>query len=154
MKPFINFIVLLLLFINGVSQNPDTKFSGRFLPAINKERISSAKFVHEIMPEFKRFIILPNHDHFVLMQQLEILKYNQGNYFYSQENYSDILNYVFVEITAVCNGKKLTSKSTNDLLTAEQNNILCQWIIKDSQFNIFNDDTTPSQTVPYLPYTL
>ena len=139
-----------MFFVKGISQSPDTKFSGRFLPAITKERIGSAKFVHEIMPEFRRFVILPYHDHFVLMQQLDLFKYNQENYFYPQENYSDIINYVFVEITAVCNGKTLKSKSTNNLLTAEQNNILCNADLGSDihikfNFNYKNRDIAPGE---------
>jgi len=125
-----SFLILLsvLLFTNGVSQNAGYQYSGRYTPAIKKEKINKALFIDEIMPEFCRYVSLPHNERLVLKQLLEIVEEDHtvlpGESFYPREDYTKIMNYVSVKITATCHGKAVTTQSNSEVLTREQKIIL------------------------------
>ena len=122
MKNSIITSVLLLLYIAGSSQNSKFVYVGRLTPSVKKAQLAEANFVNEIMPEFSRYFVLPFNDHDQFDRRM-ITLYPQ-NYFYPQENYTYLFNYVSIEISTTSDGKVLTSESTSETLTAEQKNLL------------------------------
>jgi len=122
MKNSIIILLAFLLYLTGFSQNSSFGNSGRFTPVIKKEKLSTARFINDVMPEFGRYFSLPYNDR-VMLDQRRILVYPQGD-FYPQENFNYYIDYVSVEIMAICNGIALTSQSSNDILTPEQIEII------------------------------
>ena len=94
MKKSLILLLSLLYFAEGFTQNPKREFPARMWPLVKKEKVNEARLMSEIIPD------------------------------YPQEYYSKILNYVSVDITAMCDGKMITSKSKSDVLTDEQKNML------------------------------
>lgn len=123
MKNTIITLLLLLLFINCFSQNFNYKYNGRLTPSVKKEKLNQAKYISDISPELWQKLILP-HKERIKLDSLRKMDYSLGYYLFPQGGYDIFINYVSVEITANCNGKVLTAKSTNDELTTEQKNIL------------------------------
>jgi len=111
-----------MLILTGFSQNSTFAYSGRYTPVIKKAKLNEAKFISDIMPEFNRYFVLPSPDRSQFDKQV-ITIYPQ-TYFYPNENYNYLFNYVSVEISAMSNGKLMISQSKSDTLTAEQKYIL------------------------------
>jgi len=122
MKNCIITLLLSLLFLTGFSQNSRFEYTGRLTPAINRTKLNEANFIHEIMPEFGRYFVLPFNER-AQFDKLIITIYPQA-YFYPKENYNYLFNYANIEISATCDGNLMTSSSTSDTLTTEQKNIL------------------------------
>jgi TonB family protein len=122
MKNFIISLLLSLLFVGGFAQNTRFQYSGRLTPAINKTILDKANFIHEIMPEFSKYFVLPFNEQARFDKQL-ITIYPQGS-IYPQDNFKYLISYVSVDISTICNGKVLSSQNSNDILTSEQKTIL------------------------------
>jgi TonB family protein len=115
--------LLLSLFIStGFTQNSKFEYTGRLTPAIKKAKLNEANLIYEIMPQFSRYFVLPYNDRSQFDKQV-ITIYPQA-YMFPQDNYNYLFNYVAVEISAICDGKVITSVSKNDTLTAAQKDIL------------------------------
>lgn len=123
--------VILLLFLNqGHSQNNKYEYRGRFNPAIKKESLYTATQLSQIMPEFSRYFSLMHNDRFEFDEQLKLANapkgyeiYPQDN-FYPEKNYEKIIDYVSIEIKAICQGKVITAQSKKKSLTIEQKGII------------------------------
>jgi TonB family protein len=133
MKNNIFTLILFLLFISGIAQNSKYEFGRRFTPSIKNEKINEAKYVSEIMPQFCRYFSLPSKDRALFEDQVKIADSHNEGYvyhlypqesFFPEENYEKVIDFVSVEISAVCQGKTLKSQSSKKTLTAEQKNIL------------------------------
>ncbi len=133
MKNKIFTLVLFLLSINGFSQNSKYEFGRRFTPSIKNEKINEAKYVSEIMPQFCRYFSLPSKDRALFEDQVKIADSHNEGYvyhlysqesFFPEENYEKVIDFVSVEISAVCQGKNLKSQCSRKTLTPEQKNIL------------------------------
>lgn len=131
MKNIIFILFLFLLSIPGSSQiKQGYEYSGRFTPVIKQEKLKEAKLLNDIMPEFCRYFALPYKERCKFNQLLKLEDIMPGNYsysqkyFYHQEKFERIIDYISIEITASCNNKSVTSKSKSNVLTAEQKNIL------------------------------
>jgi len=131
MKTNLITILLFLATIGGFSQNHKFQYSGRYTPSIKKESLDKAVFICEIMPDFRYHFSLPVNEEARLNDLLKLVDAPEGHYIYSQENwfcpqegYSKIMDYVGIEITAICNGKNISAESTGEALTDEQRTIL------------------------------
>ncbi|MCE3280719.1 MAG: hypothetical protein K0S44_2910 [Bacteroidetes bacterium] len=131
MKTRIITLLLFSLFTNGFSQELKYVYGGRFTPSIKKQKLNTAKFVNEIMPEFCRYVRLPYGERTLLDDQLKArdpldrnLLYPPEFYDLPQENYSNILYFISMDITTISNGKTMLSKSVSNLITKEQKSIL------------------------------
>jgi TonB family protein len=122
MKNVIITLLFSLFVITGFSQSARFEYTGRYTPALKKAKLNEAGSIYDIMPEFSRYFVLPfdEHDHF----NKQIVTVYPSSGFYPAENYSYLFNYSSVEISATCDGKVLTAQSKDDVLTAEQKNIL------------------------------
>jgi TonB family protein len=121
MKKGLYSLLLLLVCIPGFSQNSRYNYNGRYTPSIKKENLGEARFISEIMPEFSRYVVLPNSDRTQL--DWRILVYPQ-DYYYPIENNTVKLDIVSIELSGSCGGKVMTALSYSDTLTKEQKNII------------------------------
>jgi TonB family protein len=131
MKTRIITLLLISFFATGFSQGLKYVYEGRFTPSIKKEKLNTAKFVNEIMPDFCRYIILPFGERNLLDDQLKArdplnrnLLYPPEFYDLPQESYSNILYFISMDITTMNNGKTMLSKGVSNLITKEQKSIL------------------------------
>lgn len=122
MKNFIFTLLVSLLSITGFSQNSGFEYTGRYTPAIKTATLTEADFVHEIMPEFNRYFVLPFDEYAQFDKQIVSL-YPHAD-FYPKERYNYLFNYVSVEISTICDGNQITAAGSSDTLTTEQKNIL------------------------------
>ncbi|MCW3072443.1 MAG: hypothetical protein JWO44_2333 [Bacteroidetes bacterium] len=131
MKKIIITLFLLPLFVACYSQNDKFEYAGRFSPSIKKEKLNEAKFISEIMPKFCERFALPYGERMQFDQLLKIIdsewKYYASldkDYIRVRENYEEVMHYVSIDISTICNGKVMTSQSADEKLTAAQKNIL------------------------------
>jgi len=124
-------LILSMVFSIGFAQNSHYEFGTRYNPTIKSEELNEALFICEIMPEFCRHFALPGKEYTKWSELLKVVNspegyntYPQENWYCPQEDYSKIIDYVSIEITAICHGKTITAQSTNDALTLEQKNII------------------------------
>src|ERR1035437_1050509 len=123
-------LLLSLILSTSISQNSNYEYTGRNTPSIKKETLKDADFISDIMPEFSRyFVILYNEksmvdDQIRFNEQLKLVDYPISKLNDAQKNYTKIMEFVSVKISATCHGVLLTSESTSDRLTMEQKNIL------------------------------
>ncbi|MBA3681363.1 MAG: energy transducer TonB [Bacteroidetes bacterium] len=124
-------LALFFLCVNTYAQiKSGYEYKGRTSPSIKQEKLSEARFINDIMPEFCRNFGLPGGEYYKFHQLIKLSKSTLGNYmypneyFYRQETYEKILDYVSVEISSTCNGKILSATSANSVLSKEQKNIL------------------------------
>ncbi|MBK7816826.1 MAG: hypothetical protein IPJ60_04205 [Sphingobacteriaceae bacterium] len=105
--------LFLFILVNGASQNV------RFV--IKKEKLSAAKFITDIAPGLWDNMILPEKDR----SELDYLKKaTYAETFIYSSNYNTLVNYISVEIVAICSSKKVNAFALNDKLTEAQRNIL------------------------------
>lgn len=129
-----NTIIALLLFpfsIPGYSQNSRFEYFGRTSPAIIKGKLIEAKFITEIMPGFSRYVALPHQEKVKLDERIKIVDLQRENYVYprwncvrAKENYEEVIDFVFIEVAAICNGIRLSAQTNCAELSASQKNIL------------------------------
>jgi TonB family protein len=131
MKSRIIILLLLSILTNGYSQGLKYVYEGRSTPSIKKEILNTAKFVNEIMPDFCRRVRLPHEERMLLDDQLKArdplhrnLIYPHEFYHLPQENYSNVLYFISMDITTVSQGKTMTSKGASSIITKEQKSIL------------------------------
>ncbi len=105
--------LLLFIAVNSFSQN--------LRSVVNKEKLNSAKFLTDIAPGLWDNMILPEKDR-VELNHLKKATYAE-TFIYSS-NYNTLVNYISVEIVAICNGKKISGLALNDKLTDAQKNII------------------------------
>jgi TonB family protein len=124
-------LLLQLFFISGISQNLRYEFGGRSTPSIKMEKLNEAKFINQAMPDFCRYVTLPPGERSLLNEQLKLtdlpneFSADPREYFDPTfEKYSKVLYFVSMEISVLSKGKTLRSGSTDNLITAEQKNIL------------------------------
>src|ERR1700741_375619 len=115
-------LILSLLIVNVFSQNNQLYYFGRTTPVIKKEKLNNAKIITDVCPNFWGHMWAPGYE-------MTELKYRKSidypdNYIYPKENYNNIVDYVSIEIIAICSGKTFTCESSNEILTPEQKNIL------------------------------
>lgn len=87
-------LILFFVFTSGFSQSSTGYYEWLVRGQLKKEKLLEAKEMTDIIPNYPK------------------------NYF------GNIVNYVSVEISGICNGKILSSVSKNETLTTEQKNIL------------------------------
>lgn len=123
MKNYILLSILLLLIIPVFSQKQEFEYPGRMTPAIYSEEIASANYLTEIMPDFCRTFSLPFSEQ-KIYRRLNLAYYSQGYTIEKQENYSQLIEFVSVEISAGSKGKLYSATSTGEKLSEEQKGIL------------------------------
>ena len=123
MKNFIITLLLSLLILPAFSQKQNFEYSGRMTPGVLKEEIEKAKYITEIMPEFCRTFSLPFNEQKV-SRRLRLAYYSQGYNIEREEKYSQIMEFVSVEIFTNNKGKLFSSTSTSDQLSEEQKSML------------------------------
>jgi TonB family protein len=135
MKNSMTTLLLFFVLTTCFSQNSTFEYNGRFTPSIKKEKLSGARFICELMPEFSRYVSMPHRELDELHQLLKsvcppqrnygsFLTYPPDTYIHIQENYEQVIDYVSIEILTTSNGKTLAAQSSTDALTNEQKNIL------------------------------
>ncbi|HEX8517867.1 MAG TPA: energy transducer TonB [Bacteroidia bacterium] len=131
MEKLILGLVMIGLYNMGFAQSFKFEYNGRTTPEMHRQKMQEAKYINEVMPEFTRYVVLPQEDRILLQKQLDLKDhlidysiYPQEFYSLPIENYNKLIYFVFVEISAVCNGKVLKAVSENNLLTGAQKNIL------------------------------
>ncbi len=117
-------VLLLFLLVNPVfSKNPGYEYKGRFNPSVKKEKLSIVNTVNDI-PQLWNKLVLP----FEVQEELDHRRKidEKGCFvFYPQGyNYSRLIEYVAVEISATSNNEVLKAQSTSDVLTPQQRAIL------------------------------
>lgn len=122
-------LLLFVLCVSGFSQiNYGYDYRGRYTPTVKKEKVIEAKYISDIMPEFCRYFGLPQKERDTFNQLLKLEGSQQGNYsqkyFYHQEKFEKIIDYVLIDIMTICNGKLISTKSKSNIITAEQKNSL------------------------------
>jgi TonB family protein len=132
MKNSITTLSLFFVLTTCFSQNSTFEYNGRFTPSIKKEKLSGARFICEIMPEFSRYVSMPHRELDELRQLSKSVCPPQRNYgsFLTYpldkyiQNYEQVIDYVSIEVLTTSNGKTLAARSSTDELTNEQKNIL------------------------------
>lgn len=128
MKYCFSILILCSVFITSYTQNYKFEFPGRINPVIRKEKLNEAIVINDIMPAFSSNFGMHYQERTLMSQLLD-----QQNMFYfgflldhrrRVENYNKIIDYVSIEISVnhACN--MLTARSTGQLLTLKQKNIL------------------------------
>ena len=133
--------LLCLVFLPGFAQSSGYEFQGQLRATVSKEKLPFGKSIHDINPEFCRYMALPPQDAFVLDQRIDrqkiylgcalpqFLKVTgspQGKSQYVQKDFDDLVHYVSVEVSAVSGGKIRTAQGKSAQLTPEQNFILAK----------------------------
>lgn len=132
MKNYILIFILCLLFCETTfsQMNAGFEYAGRFGPAIKQEKVNEARIISDIMPEFCRYFTLPTKERYKFEQLLKLEDFIPRNYsysqkyFYHQEKFERLIDYISIEILAICKGKSVSAKSKTNVLTSEQKNIL------------------------------
>src|SRR4051812_963204 len=91
--------------------------------SIKKGKLNEAQFITDLVPELWSRMALPNKERLELDYRRK-MGYGLGYYIYPDGGYDLIVDYVGIEISAVCNDKVLTSESSTSELTPIQKNIL------------------------------
>ena len=162
MKNSINTLLLVLLISTGFSQNFKYEYTRRFTPVIKKEKLYFAGSVGEIMPEFNRYFALPARERHQMDILVDMTDSPQVYSVFPQESFTKFIDFVSVEISATCDGKAFIAKSTGDVLTAEQKNILntadlgtdIHIKIKFNYKNPANDNLTTAGKIKEGEYTV
>ena len=123
MKNILISFLLFALSTTGFSQGGKYEYFGRLNPCVKKEKLADIKFVTDLSPVMWHLLVVPYKERIELDEQRKI-NYPLGFYVYPQGGYNLIVDYVSVEISTFQNGKIYTSKSTSDVLTAEQKKII------------------------------
>jgi TonB family protein len=123
MKKSLITLLLLLILISGFSQNSGNYYFGRLTPPVKKEKLPEATTIHDMLPSLWINLVLPYKDR-VELEKRRKMEYAVGYYLYPLDGYDNLVDYVSVEISVICNGQVLTSQSTNEKLTAGQKNII------------------------------
>ena len=87
-------LLAFFFFAISFSQSSSDYYAWTVLGKIKKERLAEAKVMMDIIPNYPR------------------------GYF------GNLMNYVSVEVSAICDGKKLNAVSSSEVLTPEQKNLL------------------------------
>ncbi len=129
MKNVILTLFLTLFFIPAFSQNSRYEFGTRFYPSIKKEKLTQARYISEIMPQFVNFVSLPYKERRHLQELLSYVEATQAQASLSvfinvRENYERVIDYSSIEIITTSNGNTLTATSNSNVLTTAQKNNL------------------------------
>jgi TonB family protein len=114
-------ILLFLVISEGISQSTTYEYPGRLTPSIKKETLNFANSITDITPDLHRYIVLPYNDQTFLDQQVRLIS---GYIDFAQENYNKLMDFESIEITANSQGISRTFRSTGNILTVEQKNLL------------------------------
>ncbi len=87
-------LICILFFVTGFSQSSADYYDWMVHGKIKKEMLADAKEMFDVIPNYPK------------------------NYF------GALMDYVSVEISGICDGKKISAVSSNEVLTAEQKNLL------------------------------
>lgn len=122
------FTLLLVLFsISGFSQNPAFELPARQNPTVKKENLHRVQYINDLSPLLWSSMQLQLSADFWLYKR-RVNRFTQPqpeNYLYPQDDYKQILEVVFTEISVTTSaGKIVAAQSTSDKLTAQQKNIL------------------------------
>jgi TonB family protein len=162
MKNSLLAILSMLLISTGFSQNFKYEYSGRYTPAIKKEKLFFAGSLAEIMPEFNRYFALPAKDRNQMDIMVNMTDSQPVYSVFPQESFMKYIDFVSVEISAISEGKTFTAESSGVLLTSEQKNILsnADWgtdihiKIKFSYKNPANDKYATTEKIKEGYYTV
>ncbi len=126
MKNFILTQFLVLLFAITFSQNGKFEIPKRTNPTILKEMLSRAGNINDLSPLLWSSMQLQLSQDFWLGKRrpYNFSQPQTENFLYPQDDYKQILEVVFTEISVAVNGKTTVAQSTSDKLTVHQKNIL------------------------------
>jgi TonB family protein len=118
-----NNIIALLLFtmsMSGYSQNPKIEYYGRTTTSVKQTELKDAQYLIDITEELWTSLGLRQEDRIQMDREIDP---NRMTVF-PPGNYSHIVDFVSVSITATCAGKEMSADSKDDKLTAAQKSIL------------------------------
>ncbi len=127
MKNRILTLVSLLLCSAGFAQNSAYELPERQNPTVKKESLSRVQYINDLSPMLWSSMQLPLSADFWLYKR-RVNNFTQPqpeNYLYPQDDYKQIVEVVFTEISVTnSSAKTATAQSTSDKLTAQQKDIL------------------------------
>ena len=106
------------------SQNSEFIYTGRTGPTIEKEKISDARFVTDLMPDFSSYLNM-QYESLEKLRNLKKMDYPQ-EYLNPKENYDNILEYLSFDLTAACDGKEHRASNQGKTLSKEQREIIAK----------------------------
>ena len=124
MKNRIMSLLLFLPFFSGFSQNSAFEYTGRLNPSVKNEKLKVVESIEDITPELWNKLLLPNKERHELEERRKTAYHGLAYFIYPLSGYNIIIDYVSVEISAYCKGKKLSSRNTSDELTIAQKYIV------------------------------
>lgn len=122
----INLLFFLLATCYSVNcQNIKFGYTGRFGPALSKEKMTEANYISEIMPDFMRTVTMQRDEYDYMNKLSKMIDYPlQENYITPQDNYIKVMDIVSVEISASSNGKTISARNNGEVLNKEQKNVI------------------------------
>jgi TonB family protein len=117
-------LLFLLAVFTGFAQKAKYTLPERQTPSATKEMLNQAQYINDISPMLWSSFSLGTSGRYYLDMRRPNMGPQAENYLYPQDNYKQIVNVFFVEITGTLSGKSVTAKSKSDKLTPEQKNIL------------------------------
>lgn len=135
MKNILLEILLILISITGFSQENGYDFIPDNNPKLKIENLKTAKTIHDLSPDFCRYLNLPTRQQFSLDDRLNRKKLffastirPLGSYLenrqYIQKDFDRIIQYEMVEVITTQSGKAKSARGTSEKLTTEQRALL------------------------------
>ncbi|MEI6575356.1 MAG: energy transducer TonB [Bacteroidota bacterium] len=121
MKSTIIIALFFLSVFSGFSQNTRFTYNGRTSPALSKSGLNEARFLGEVTPDLIHKIEMPSED-FLLFKKFLELQHEISPF--PPGNYSNLIDFISVEITATCEAKVRNAKSPGDQFNKNQISIL------------------------------
>ncbi|MES2689437.1 MAG: energy transducer TonB [Bacteroidota bacterium] len=113
--------LFLFIGVTAFTQHLRYEYPGKLTSSVTTQSSDNRRFISEVTPLLWQKLVLPYRERV----ELEERRKKQGYYLYpEQDNYQTVIQYVSVEISAICNGINRIAQSTNDKLSPEQKNIL------------------------------
>lgn len=139
MKTILSLLIVFLILQAAFAQPSGFEYRGKLSPTVSKEKLPFGKTIHDISPDFCRFMVLPNKDALYLDQMLNRQRIylgctlpqffkatgtRQDNFHYVQNDFDGMVDYVSTEISAVSGGKAKAAQGKGAQLSPEQSFIL------------------------------
>jgi hypothetical protein len=109
----------------GNTQDFKYEFTGGKNPSIKVGKLNEVKFIHEISPEFWKYIMISK-DVEEELKQRKSYDYVKGFNTYEEDNYNNLIDFISSEITVICNQKPSSFQNSSLLLSTQQKVLLSQ----------------------------
>ena len=121
MKKIILTLSIILSGLFSFSQTIKFRYTGRYNPAMNKEKAVNSIYLNEIMPDFMRVVFMQREDFEVLTGLCKMVDYPaQENYIMPQDCYTKAIDILSSEIMLRGNTGKPSVTNNGHMLSEEQ----------------------------------